>query len=58
MELLNIPFIKLTPDDIARPWLPVTVVNPHSNKKIKVLGLIDTRADTIELLIKLLLFKQ
>lgn len=45
MELLNIPFTKLTPDDIARPWLPVTIVNPHSNKKIKVLGLIDTGAD-------------
>ena len=45
MELLNIPFTKLTPDDTPRPWLPVTITNPHSNKSIKVLGLIDTGAD-------------
>mgnify|MGYP001612673453 FL=1 len=45
MELSNIPFTKLSSDDISRPWLPVTIVNPHSNKKVKVLGLIDTGAD-------------
>ncbi len=45
MELLNIPFTKLSPDDIHRPWLPVSIINPHVNKKIKVLGLIDTGAD-------------
>lgn len=45
MSLLNIPFTKLGPDDIPRPWLPVTVINPHTNKKIKVYGLIDTGAD-------------
>lgn len=45
MSLLNIPFSKLGPDDIPRPWLPVTVFNPHTNKKIKVYGLIDTGAD-------------
>lgn len=45
MELLNIPFTKLSSDDIPRPWLPVTIINPHANKKIKVLGLIDTGAD-------------
>jgi len=45
MELSNIPFSKLSSDDIPRPWLPVTIVNPHSNKKVKVLGLIDTGAD-------------
>ena len=45
MELSNIPFTKLSSDDIARPWLPVTIVNPHFNKKVKVLGLIDTGAD-------------
>jgi predicted aspartyl protease len=45
MELSNIPFTKLSSDDIPRPWLPVTMINPHSNKKVKVLGLIDTGAD-------------
>jgi len=41
MELLNIPFRKLGPDDIARPWLPVTAINPYNNKKMKIFGLID-----------------
>lgn len=45
MELINTPFMKLTPDDISRPWLPVSIINPHTNSKIKVLGLIDTGAD-------------
>ena len=45
MVLPEIPFAKLGPDDIPRPWLPVTVINPHTNKKIRVLGLIDTGAD-------------
>jgi len=45
MEFHNIPFTKLTPDDLPRPWLPVTVFNPHSNKKIRIFGLIDTGAD-------------
>ncbi len=45
MVLPKIPFAKLGPDDIPRPWLPVTVINPHTNKKIRVLGLIDTGAD-------------
>ncbi|MDO8603522.1 MAG: retropepsin-like aspartic protease [Candidatus Omnitrophota bacterium] len=45
MEFSNIPFIKLSSEDISRPWLPITIVNPHSNKKMKILGLIDTGAD-------------
>jgi len=45
MELLNIPFTKLTPDDSARPWLPVVLINPHTKIRIKILGLIDTGAD-------------
>jgi len=45
MELSNIPFTKLSSDDISRPWLPVTIINPHSDKRVKVLGLIDTGAD-------------
>jgi len=45
MNLSNIPFTKLSPDDISRPWLPVTIVNPHADKEVGVLGLIDTGAD-------------
>ena len=45
MKLSDIPFTKLGPDDIPRPWLPVTIINPHTDKKVRVLGLIDTGAD-------------
>ena len=36
---------KLSPDDFPRPWLPVVIINPHTNKQLKVFGLIDTGAD-------------
>ncbi len=45
MSFTNIPFTRFSPDDIPRPWLPVTIENPHANKKVKVYGLIDTGAD-------------
>lgn len=45
MNLSNIPFTRFSPDDVSRPWLPVTIFNPHANKKVKVYGLIDTGAD-------------
>ena len=45
MDLRRIPFTRISPDDILRPWLPVTVINPHSGKKIRIAGLIDTGAD-------------
>jgi len=45
VDLLNIPFTKLAQNDIPRPWLRVAILNPHINKKVKVLGLIDTGAD-------------
>ncbi len=45
MELLKTPFTKLGTGDTPRPWLPVTVINPHNNKRVKVYGLIDTGAD-------------
>lgn len=44
MKLLNLPFTKLS-DDIGRPLLVVSIINPHNNKKIKIVGLIDTGAD-------------
>ena len=45
MKIVDRSFTKLSPNDIARPWLSVTIINPHSGKKINVLGLIDTGAD-------------
>lgn len=45
MDLNNIPFTKFNPDDISRPWLPVVIINPHNNKRLKLYGLIDTGAD-------------
>ena len=45
MNLSNLPFIKLSPNDLPRPWLAVTIINPHADKNIKLYGLIDTGAD-------------
>ena len=44
-DISNIPFIKVSPDDLPRPWLPVKIINPHTNNYIKVYGLVDTGAD-------------
>ncbi|MBI5400378.1 retroviral-like aspartic protease family protein [Candidatus Saganbacteria bacterium] len=41
----DIPFIQIHPSDTFKPWLPVIIINPHSGKKIKTYGLIDTGAD-------------
>ena len=45
MKIVDFPFTKLSPGDIARPWLTVTIINAHSGRQINVLGLIDTGAD-------------
>lgn len=45
MKISDIPFRKLAPNDIARMWLPVTIMNPDTKNNIKVFGLIDTGAD-------------
>lgn len=45
MDIIDSPFLRFSPDDISRPWLPVTVRNPHTNQAINVYGLIDTGAD-------------
>lgn len=45
MNTIDIPFKKLYPEDIPRPWLPVKIHNPHSNRSMNVYGLIDTGAD-------------
>ena len=45
MLIQNYPFLIIRPGDTARPYLPVTIINPDSNKQIKVYALIDTGAD-------------
>ena len=45
MEIINAPFLKFSPDDMPRPWLPLAIRNPHTNQMINVYGLIDTGAD-------------
>ena len=45
MDLRDFPFYKFGKHDIPRPYLPITVKNPHTHKKIKIYGLIDTGAD-------------
>jgi len=45
MPIRNYPFSVIRPGDIARPYLPVTIINPSTNMQIKVYALIDTGAD-------------
>lgn len=45
MDIIDAPFLKFSPDDTPRPWLPLTIKNPHTNQTINVYGLIDTGAD-------------
>lgn len=45
MQLIDIPFRQLSRHDTPRPWMPVIIINPHANKRITVLALIDTGAD-------------
>ena len=45
MDIIDAPFLKFSPDDQPRPWLPVTIRNPHTDQTINVYGLIDTGAD-------------
>ena len=45
MPIRNYPFTITRPGDVARPYLPVTLTNPHSKKRLKIMALIDTGAD-------------
>ena len=45
MPIRNYPFSIIRPGDIARPYLPVTIINPDTNKQVSVYALIDTGAD-------------
>jgi predicted aspartyl protease len=45
MPIRNYPFSITRPGDIARPYLPVTIINPDTQRQIRVFGLVDTGAD-------------
>ncbi len=45
MLVENYPFITTRKGDIARPYLPITIINPENQKEINVYALIDTGAD-------------
>lgn len=45
MPLKDCQFIKISPDDIFRPALPIRIINPHTNKSFFSYGIIDTGAD-------------
>ena len=45
MLIENYPFITTRPGDIARPYLPITIINPENQKEINVYALVDTGAD-------------
>jgi predicted aspartyl protease len=39
------PFYAARPGDLLRPYLPISIVNPASEKHLRVYALIDTGAD-------------
>lgn len=45
MMLRDYPFSVIKLGDLARPYLPVTIINPDTKRQIKVYALIDTGAD-------------
>ncbi len=45
MEIRNYPFTRISPRDPPRPFLPVIVINPHADRHINILAMIDTGAD-------------
>ncbi len=45
MPIRNYPFATIRKGDLSRPYLPITIINPETNKKLKVFALIDTGAD-------------
>lgn len=45
MPIRDYPFSITRPGDLARPYLPITIINPDTDKRLKVFALIDTGAD-------------
>lgn len=45
MLIENYPFTVTHPGDLARPYLPITIINPENQKILNVYALVDTGAD-------------
>jgi predicted aspartyl protease len=45
MLVEDYPFTAARPGDTARPYLPVTIINPENKKQINFFALLDTGAD-------------
>lgn len=45
MLVRNYSFRATRPGDTARPYLPITIINPENKKELNVFALIDTGAD-------------
>lgn len=45
MPIRNFPFSATRPGDVPRPYLPITLINPATKNRLKVMALIDTGAD-------------
>ena len=45
MPIRDYPFTRTRPGDTPRPYLPVTLINPETNRRLNVMALIDTGAD-------------
>lgn len=45
MSTRDYPFYVVRPGDVARPYLPVTIINPDTARELRVYALIDTGAD-------------
>jgi len=45
MLVEDYPFTAARPGDVARPYLPVTIINPENKKQLNVFALLDTGAD-------------
>ena len=43
MPIRNFPFLGTS--DAMRPWLPIKIINPHTNQSVSCFALIDTGAD-------------
>ena len=45
MLIKKYPFTITIQEDIARPYLPITIINPENQRTLNVFALIDTGAD-------------
>lgn len=45
MSVRDYPFSVTRPGDLARPFLPITIINPDTQMQLKAYALVDTGAD-------------